>query len=187
MSQYVKKRYFVLEGEEIRKKVDEAVALHHQHHVERFAFLEAIGAQWYTTSPFETDRGAIGALGFDDPETPRPGLRRSSHKSAGRPMFVPDMRTKQGRAIAKQIKKVGAFDFSTFMCRSLAVERSFIGKHAVGSAMYYAVIGVVNDAVVAVIPTTDKHPFTPPSGFREIRHSEYIAMTEEQPSERQAA
>jgi hypothetical protein len=48
-----------------------------------------------------------------------------------------------------------------------------------GMSMWVATACIMKDKLIVQVPESDEEPFTAPSSFREIKKSEYVALTEE--------
>lgn len=104
----------------------------------------------------------------------------------------PDRRTRAGKAILEELRRLAEFDFSDFIVKAFGVEHSTIGASANsphGSSMFMSVAGYMNKKIVFKIPFGGDQggghrmdPAIPPE-LREIKKSEFIALTEEQPAE----
>lgn len=104
----------------------------------------------------------------------------------------PDRRLKVGKAAAEKLASVKAFRFSDYICKALKVENMVPGVHdggRTGWALYTSVAGMYNDRIVVKIPVGNnmcgggRSDPDIPDCLREIKKSEFIAITEEQPAE----
>lgn len=100
----------------------------------------------------------------------------------------PDRRFKAGKEAAKKLASVKNFRFSDYICKELKVENMVPGRHdggRTGWALYNSVAGMYNNRIVVKIPfgnnLTGGGRSDPeiPECLREIKKSEFIAMTEE--------
>jgi hypothetical protein len=109
----------------------------------------------------------------------KPTVERSGDITYAR--YKPDKRYKAGKAIASELQAVGGFNFSKYICTTLNIHKEVFGTLDGRSVVSFTVAGQYGDRLVFKIPTTDHHDdsFTVPDGFREIKQSEFIAITEE--------
>lgn len=95
--------------------------------------------------------------------------------------YKPDQRYKAGKAIKAELKAVGAFSYSDFIAKATGVDRMVFGNLDGRQVMCQTSAGRYKDMLVFRIPTGGDHgnDFTAPAGFREIKKSEFVAITEE--------
>lgn len=95
--------------------------------------------------------------------------------------YKPDQRYKAGKAIKAELKAVGAFSYSDFISKVTGVDRMVFGTMGGRQVMCSTSGGRYKDTLVFRIPVGGDHSkdFTAPNGFREIKKSEFIAITEE--------
>ena len=100
----------------------------------------------------------------------------------------PDRRLKVGKAAAEKLSSVKAFRFSDYICKSLKVENMVPGVHAggrAGWALYSSAAGMYNNRIVVKIPFGNnlsgggRSDPVIPDFLREIKKSEFIALSEE--------
>lgn len=110
----------------------------------------------------------------------KPILERSGDITYAR--YKPDKRYKAGKAIAAELQAVGGFNFSKYICTTLNIPKEVFGTLDGRSVVSFTVAGQYGDRLVFRIPTTDHHDdsFAVPDGFREIKQSEFISITEEE-------
>ena len=103
-------------------------------------------------------------------------------------IYKPDRRTTIGKNLLTQMAVLAEFNFSDFACAKFGVAHSIIGSSArsnSGLAMYHSVAGYISDRLVFKIPFGGdqdgglKINVDIPADFREIKKSEFIAITEE--------
>lgn len=184
MSEIIK-RYFVGEGERATKVVADGMAAANVAHKRRGAYLKEIGAAGF----WETRNAAPFAVVIYAKEGKRLGgfLPPEQHSEAGKKFWVyrPDGRSGIGKRALAAFRELAAFNFSAFACKEFGVEHSVIGYHEhsrSGMAMYSSAAGYVQKTLVFCIPFCGDKPVRNvaiPKDLREIKHSEYIAMTEE--------
>lgn len=120
------------------------------------------------------------------PDAERPGfLLHDRHADEDGPMLVfrPNRRTSIGKAADIAMQVMHAFNFSEFACDTFGV--TWMSIDAVGHSMYQSVAGYLHGHLVFKIPFGGaasnggvSGPPIPPD-LREIKHSEFIAITEE--------
>lgn len=182
------KRYFVGEGELAAKVVTDGLALANAAHKKRTAYLKEIGAGGF----WERRNQAPFAVVIYAKEGQRLGgfLPPERHSEDGKKLWVyrPDGRTTIGKKALGDFRGLASFNFSDYACKEFGVAHSVIGAHAgsrSGMAMYSASAGYVQKTLVFCIPFGGEksgiHPNEPtiPADLREIKHSEFIALTEE--------
>lgn len=179
------KRYFVGAGERVAKVVADGLAAANLAQKKRRAYLKEIGADGF----WERRNQAPTAVVIYTKEGQRLGgfLLPERHSEDGKKFWVyrPDGRTSIGKQVLGDFRGLATFNFSDFACEAFGVVHSVIGAHAAsrsGMAMYSSAAGYVQKTLVFCIPFGDdksnKDP-TIPADLREIKHSEYIALTEE--------
>lgn len=183
-------RYFVAEGDQAEKLRLEAIAEAKKFNDHMQSIRDEFGAAglWGREgcAPFALLYEGEGAdqqkPGFLRPEkTWRDGnVETWIHK--------PDRRLKVGKAAAEKLASVKAFRFSDYVCKALKVETSVAGVHAAGRtgwALYQSVAGLYNGRILVKIPVGNnlcgggRRDPDIPACLREIKHSEFIALTEE--------
>lgn len=179
------KRYFVAEGDRAAKVMAEGLAAANLAHRTRGDYLKEIGADGF----WERRNEPPFAVVLYAKEGRRLGgfLPPERHSEDGKKFWVyrPDGRTTTGKGALAAFRDLAAFNFSAFACKEFGVAHSVIGYHEhprSGMAMYSAAAGVVKKTLVFCIPFGgDKPEHDPviPQDLREIKHSEYIALTEE--------
>lgn len=95
--------------------------------------------------------------------------------------YKPDQRYKAGKAIKAELQAVGGFSFSDTISKALKVNRMVFGVLDGRQVMCQTAAGQYGDKLVLRIPTGGDHKdtFIAPDGFREIKKSEFVAITEE--------
>ena len=182
-------KYFVAEGETIALVMELAKAESSAHQERISTLLKKYEADclWggSRSAPF-----AIGYI-WERPEGDyrakpamrenflKPEVERSGEVSYA--CYKPDQRYKAGKAIKAELKAVGAFSYSEFISKATGADRMVFGTLDGRQVMCSTSGGRYKDTLVFRIPVGGDHgkDFTPPEGFREIKKSEFIAITEE--------
>lgn len=99
-------------------------------------------------------------------------------------VYKPDQRYKAGKAIKQDLLKVGAFSYSGEIVKRLGVNREAFGVLNGQHVLAHTGAGLYGSTLVIRIPdgghlTREQGQFVPPSFLREIKKSEFIAITEE--------
>lgn len=97
--------------------------------------------------------------------------------------YRPDQRYKAGKQIKAELKAVGGFSFSDAICEAMGVDRNVFGVLDGRQVVCRSSAGACGNKLVFRIPVggAGNIPFESPDGFREIKKSEFIAITEESP------
>lgn len=187
-------RYFVAEGEQAEKLRLAAVA-----EAKKFNdHMQSIRAEFSAAGLWGREGCAPFALiyegeGADQQKTGF--LRPEKTWGAGNvEMWIhkPDRRLKIGKEAAEKLASVKNFRFSDYICKVLKVETMVPGEHAggrAGWALFRSVAGLYNGRILVKIPVGNNlcggGRLDPdiPACLREIKHSEFIALTEEQRDE----
>jgi hypothetical protein len=181
----ITKRYFIAEGDAAQAVANEGLRLANESRLAGITLAKKYGA----LGTFGRGTSAPFALAWDDgllPD-PNPGFLAPERHRQGSDVYLvcrPDKRTTVGKAIADELGALPLFNFSDYACQQFDVQYSTIGAHAdsrSGLAMYKSGAGYVGQQLVFMIPSggdRDSAPVIPPA-FREIKRSEYIALTEE--------
>lgn len=182
-------KYFVAEGEAITSVIDMAKAERARHQDRISALLKKYEADCL----WGGSRSAPGAIGWiwEKPEgdyRAEPPMRENFLKpdvehsdGVTYACYKPDQRYKAGKAIKAELKAVGSFNFSDTISKALKVDRMVFGILDGRNVMCQTAGGQYGDRLVFRIPTGGDHKdtFSAPGGFREIKKSEFIAITEE--------
>lgn len=174
------RRYFVVEGPGAQMLINSALD-------ERRRFLDAVAVieEKYGACGYLTKKGCmVTGLVFDTDE-PRPGLKIKGTQD-GKYWAYPDKRTKVGRELVKEMQRASSpKHYSDMILDHYDAHRMMTIEHPMspsGMAMAMSVASVTKclTKILLSIPNEDKAPFNPPAEAREIKKSEYIALTEEQ-------
>ena len=175
------RRYFVCEGADAEALAEKIWADQDR----LTAAMDTLRKQHQASAVFVRDNAFLAFLGFPDSE-PREGFKIDTHKTGNHYCGRPDRRTKKGREIEKQLKAA-----SLECSPSDAIVRYYEASRWVpqddprsrsGMSMAITVGHPLRDKkrITLDVPVSDEEPFDPPPGVREIKRSEYIALTEEE-------
>lgn len=185
----MKFRYFVAEGPEAERVAKEGLALLNQNEGQMTAIIERFEADtaW-------TNRTGIVALAWKTEEGEKPAERPPFKYDSTEwsddvryHLYKPDRRTKAGKESAVFIGAFKRFNFSEYVTKSFGVYIWAAGSDSAsrtGMSMFFSSAGYVKNQLVFRIPVPegkdlpDRFPTIPPC-FREIKHSEFISITEE--------
>lgn len=180
----IKIKYFLGTGEEALAIILDAKKVQIQHFDKVNALTTKFGADaaW-------GGRSEITALAFKHeaqtkPEMKEGFLRPKIDTSDGQryAVYAPDKRYKAGKDIAKELKDVGAFNFSAYLIEKLGVECRVFGQMDGRQVMVSSSAGHYGDRLVVRYPhggdSRPKEVVMPPF-MREIKKSEFIAISEE--------
>lgn len=181
-------RYFVAEGEKAERVIKEGLEKRNAISAQRSAFVEKYGAdgtcEYRHQAPHGLAFNADKCDGADKPGFLKPV--RNTQDGVTYYEYRFDKRTKVGKALIEECAGLAYFDFSTYAVREFDVSRSLIGSSSrsrTGSAMYISVAGISKGKLVFKIPEggderhVQQRPI--PAEFRELKKSEFIALTEE--------
>lgn len=189
MTEEIRYKYFVAEGEAIAPvlALAETASAEHQERISALLKKHEADCLWGGR------RSAPHAIGFiwerpDGDYRSKPPMKENFLKpeteSSGDTLYAlykPDQRYKAGKAIKAELKAVGGFSYSEFVAKATGADRMVFGILDGRQVMCQTSAGRYKDMLVFRIPTGGDHgeDFTPPEGFREIKKSEFIAITEE--------
>ncbi len=185
MGEMIIYRYFVAEGEEAEAVKKEAA----EEKKEFFARVNKLLEKYAADCAWGGAKSSPAAIGFlhkngDKPEMKdgflRPKIERSDRENYA--VYYPDRRYKVGKAILEDLKAVGCFNFSDFVTKKLGCYCDCFGILNGQMVRAVAAAGLYGDVVVVSIPTQGdnlKKDITVPPSLREIKKSEFIAITEE--------
>lgn len=184
----VTKRYFIAEG----ARAEGVIAYSNDRLQADQEKRREILAKWGATGTYGYLRHAPYALLFDETHSERkPGFcAPDRQRNDGTVFYIhkPNKASKVGKALAEDLASLKPFDFSEYACQEFGVSHSVIGAHAEsrsGCAMYSSAAGFYQKRIVFVIPfggeTGMGRPgdIEIPPDLREIKKSEFFALTEE--------
>lgn len=177
------RRYFVAEGPEaeaIKQKVLDTLTEQRRQHNE---LAEKYGAD----QVLRWNDGRVAGFAFKAGPgdiVERDGLkfdRRESNGDSEWLLYSPNKRSKLGKQIAADMAAIKGYSGSDEIVQHYGAYRISFVRHQgpTGQAMAISVAGIIKGTVVLSVPVNEQEPFDPPAGLREIKKSEYIALTEE--------
>jgi len=181
-------RYFVAEGDKAEHVMKEGLEKVNAVRALRAAFLKKHGADGTWEHRHQAPYGLVFNADKCDGSAKTGYLKPERHSQDGTTYYTYrfDKRTKAGKALIEEAKPMATFDFSTFAVKEFGVYRSLIGSCAesrTGMAMYISAAGISKDKLVFSIPEGGEErqeQLRPiPPEFRELKKSEFIALTEE--------
>jgi hypothetical protein len=182
-------KYFVAEGANVAAVMAEARAQNTAHQ-ER---IRSLLKKYEADCVWGNNYSAPSAIGFIVERTPdgtfikppvrenflKPKIERSGAVKYA--CYRPDRRYKAGKAIKDELSAIGAFNYSSYISKKLRVDRMVFGFLDGRQVACSTTAGRYGDILVFRIPVggDDKAEFAAPDGFREIKKSEFVAITEE--------
>lgn len=177
-------KYFVADGIEAQEIILEAKTARDKH----FDKVNALVAKYGADAAWG-GRSEITSLAFKHDSTAKPEmkegfLRPKIDTSDGQryAVYSPDKRYKAGKDIVKELEEVGSFNFSDFIIGRLKMNCAVFGT--INGRMVRSVSGAghYGEKLVVRLPCGgDSRPeeITIPAFLREIKKSEFIALSEE--------
>lgn len=183
MTQQNARRYFVADdadAEQLKEMILSKINAQRGQH-------RALAAKYEADEVVKYDDGRVVGLAFksaDGEPAQRDGLTfRSSQPDDGFTWhtYKPNRRTKIGKQLQADMSAIKAYSGSDTIVRHYGAYRHAVVPHAgsTGMAMAVSVGGIVKGKVVLSVPVSENEPFDPPTSLREIKKSEWIALTEE--------
>jgi hypothetical protein len=93
--------------------------------------------------------------------------------------YVPDRRRAAGKKIAKRLAEFETFNFSGWVTGELGLRRTMGMETERGFSIVTSSAGIAKGKLILRIPVGKDDPVDCPPGFRQIKKSEFIALTEE--------
>lgn len=184
----MERHYFIGTGPEAEALIAETWARLNVCNNARDKLLKQYEADNVVTSKSNiTGGGRVVALWFKEP-VQRPYLKGGECLEGGY-FYYPNLRTKEGKALARRMKEDEAltFDYSTFILKKLGVSRIVFDE---GLSMYYCTAGFADGKVLLSVPgpkspksfeerkklnlSIDPWPQIP-TWFKEVKQSEFLA------------
>lgn len=175
-----RRRYFVADDAEAVQLIEDIKRLNNEHRERLIAFLKQ-----YNTEHCIQRRGQPTAIlvvmdeARDRPEPPEGFKYTGKHYHDNRVFaeFTPVGNTKVGRAIKKQMEAVGGFSANDIILKHYAAETMVYAGNSMWCATGWP--HLQKNVIVVQVPEDDEQLYTPHPSFREIKKSEYVAITEE--------
>lgn len=181
MNQEIVKKYFVGDGVDAVLILTEAKEERAKH----FEKVNSLVAKYGADSAW--GRNSVTSLAFKCDGKPewkdgflKPKMERSEGVSYA--IYSPDKRCKAGKTIIVDFEQVGSFNFSDFIVKKLGMSCSVFGTENGRMVRSTTQAGNYFDTMVVVFPCGgDSRPsdISIPPFLREIKKSEFIAITEE--------
>jgi hypothetical protein len=172
------KHFYIAEGEKAEQVAKEGLEKANAIRKMRLRFQEEVGA----SGLYERSHQPPIALVFVGNDK-KPGFLPPLVIDYDKNLFAyePDRRTKIGKAMRGRLDGLASFNFSDFACQAYGIHGDVIGAGPGGRmALYSPAAGYLKGKLVFVIPKGgDSDDIAVPDGFREIKGSEYMALTEE--------
>lgn len=177
------RRYFVAEGDEAQELKEKILGKLNAQRDQHKALAKKYGADQLV----KYNDGRVVGLAFKSEESEpatRDGLTfKNAQEGDGCTWhtYRPNRKTKLGKQIQADMEAIKAYRGSDDIVSHYDAWRHCVVPHAgrTGMAMAVSVGGIVKGKVVLSVPVNDSEPFDPPKGLREIKKSEWIALTEE--------
>ncbi|WFP48541.1 DUF5420 family protein [Methylomonas sp. EFPC3] len=167
-------KYFIAEGEKADRVANQGLEFANQKRKDRQEYLTEMGADAF----YERERSAPTGLAFAGADgSEKKGFKKPfqvEHESHKYWVYQPNRQTTIGKQISARLKKLATFNFSNYAVTEFSVN---VHKFDAGR-LYFSVAGFYKSTLVFKIPFGDD-PVTIPPDFREIKKSEFIALTEE--------
>jgi hypothetical protein len=185
----IKYRYFVAEGEAVDVAIAAGKAGMEAHNQRIRACMDKYGADCL----WGGNHSAPSKIGFKIGEDEKPQMKENflkpeierCGKGERYAVYAPDKRYKAGKDIRKDLLAVGHFSFSAFVMGQFGVGRECFGTVNGRFVLAHSVCGLHGGTPVLQIPfggDRDNHrdeAWEKPPFLREIKKSEFIAITEE--------
>ncbi|WP_454691165.1 DUF5420 family protein [Achromobacter aloeverae] len=176
-------RYFIGVGADAQALRDDVLAKVTAQRAQQRAICEKHGAPRFWAQRDGRIKGLAYVSATRDFVPPR-GMRVSGVFRSGDEyecLVLPDLRTKEGRALQRDLASITPFDGSAAIVNHYGAARHTFVPHPgpTGMALTFSVGGIVKDQIVLRVPVSDEEPFEPDARLREIKKSEFIALTEE--------
>lgn len=183
MIQPDKRRYFVADDADAEQLKEAILAKMNAQRAQHRALAEKYGAD----EVVKHNDGRVVGLAFkstEDEPAQRDGL--TFHSTQDGEGFVwhtykPNLRSKLGKQIDATMGAISGYRPSDTIVSHYDAWRHAVVPHAcrTGMAMAVSVGGIAKGKVVLCVPVNEEEPFDPPASLRELKKSEWIALTEE--------
>lgn len=170
-----KRRYFVAEGDQAKALAESVLHMQKAHRDK----IHALQADYKAAAVMVREMRPTGLV-IDKDFAPVPGCRAEKYWHEGKEykLYTPLLNRKLGKDLAKRFKDIGSFSGSDVILKHYKAVSYVIGGD---NTMWVSTAGIFNDVVVLQVPVDSRNTFepAPDSGLREIKKSEFIALTEE--------
>lgn len=170
----VKRRYFLVEREDA-KEVIEKLQAHHKTNVaarnalqKQYSCVGMMVNEYHRPVSLLYKEGAVVPVGLN-----YKGVRRVD--GVPHMEYAPKRNIKAGKVIAAELDKVPTLNVSDTILKHYGCEEMIPDN----TSLAVATAGIIKGQIVVQHPELLDAPWTPPEGFREIKKSEYVALTEE--------
>lgn len=177
----IKYRYFVAVGEKAERVIEEIREGLRAHREKSEAVRDKYGASatWgRSLAPFalafEGDQHATKKPGFKEPHTALDGGKRFH-------IHAPNRSTKIGKECARLLASLTPFDSSAHASKAFGLMHSVCGMSGGRMCISFTAAGFYGNALVFRVPVGGENGdnISPPADVRALKHSEFIAITEE--------
>ena len=169
------RRYFLANDSEAQLLINSVIAQQDAHSKRLINFLAQFNTQYFlANSGLPTQ--ILLKQGSETPE----GLRidgRLTHEGHEYMKFKPLLNTKAGRSIKAKMIEVGKFNHSDIILAHYQCSASIFTGGRIWVAT--AFIPCQKNLIAIQVPQNDERQYEPHPTFREIKKSEYVAITEE--------
>lgn len=175
-------RYFLATGDKADRVIQEIRDGLRAHREKSEAVCDKYGATatWGRSAAppfalaFEGDQHATKKPGFKEPTTVLDKDKRYH-------IHAPHRSTKIGKGCAQLLATLKPFDYSEHAAKSFGLMHSICGISGGRMCIAFTSAGFYGNQLVFRVPVggEDGDNITPPPGVRELKHSEFIAITEE--------
>lgn len=170
----VKRRYFLVERDDAQEVIERLKADHKANAGARNALQSRYGAaglmltQDHKPVSFLYPEGHVVPAGMN-----YKGRRTSDGKAYME--YAPNRRIRAGKIVAGELEKVPFFNVSYVILKHYGCEEMVPDN----TNLAIATAGMIKGQIVVQHPELLDAPWQAPEGFREIKKSEYVALTEE--------
>lgn len=169
------RRYFVAEGDQAKELAERVLQIQKAHRDKIHKLQED-----YKAAAVMTNNLKPTGLVLDKDFAPVPGCRAEKYWHEGKEykLYTPLLNRKLGKDLAKRFKDIGTFSGSDIILKHYKAVNYVLGDD---HSMWVSTAGIINNVMILQVPVDSQNPFdpAPESGLREIKKSEYVALTEE--------
>lgn len=185
MNEEIKYRYFIAEGAKVESILAAGQILKTEAVERNSTCIQKYGADCTWGGAHESPRAVGFAHNGNDKPVMREGFLKPKVERCGDgkyAVYYPDKRYKSGKAIKQDLDAVGRYHFGDYITGKLGVDISVFGISNGRMVRATTWAGLYGETLVLRIPTggdTRPRDFVVPPTLREIKKSEFIAITEE--------